>query len=139
MTYKEFIQNNPKLSFKFTKMPYRIDRNAKQWDAKASHYATTLTFDDHKNPVCTMRIVYSQGSGITHPPHFDDVLQSIVCDVQGVGETTFSDWCDEYGYSDDSINAHEVYKACLDERLQLKNLFKYSLSLYQDLLECEEE
>lgn len=45
-------------------------------------------------------------------PTLPHVLHSLLMDSSATGET-FSDWCANYGYSDDSIKALETYQACV--------------------------
>lgn len=40
------------------------------------------------------------------------VLESFFLDA-GAGTVNFDDWCDNYGYSNDSIKSLNTYKACL--------------------------
>ncbi len=46
-------------------------------------------------------------------PPLADVIYSLLSDASGADET-FSDWCGNYGYSDDSIKAREIYDTCRD-------------------------
>lgn len=42
-----------------------------------------------------------------------DVLECLEMDVQA-GQLSFNDFCDTFGYSNDSIKALDVYRACMD-------------------------
>lgn len=55
-------------------------------------------------------------------PTVADVLYSLFNDANAA-DYNFSDWCDEYGYSDDSIKALNMYKACLDTATALRKYF----------------
>lgn len=44
-------------------------------------------------------------------PTLQDVLHSLLMDSSAMDET-FSDWCANFGYDDDSIKALETYQAC---------------------------
>ena len=55
-------------------------------------------------------------------PTVADVLHSLFMDASAA-DYNFSDWCDEYGYSDDSIKALNMYKACLDTATALRKYF----------------
>lgn len=55
-------------------------------------------------------------------PTVADVLHSLFMDASAA-DYKFSDWCDEYGYSDDSIKALNMYKACLDTATALRKYF----------------
>lgn len=45
-------------------------------------------------------------------PTIQSVMESLLLDASAA-DYNFSDWCDEYGYSDDSISALNTYKQCL--------------------------
>lgn len=51
-----------------------------------------------------------------------DVLYCLFNDANAA-EYNFSDWCVEYGYSDDSIKAMNTYKQCLDIASALRRFF----------------
>ena len=55
-------------------------------------------------------------------PTVADVLYSLFNDASAA-EYNFSDWCDNYGYSDDSIKALNTYKQCLDVAAALRKYF----------------
>jgi hypothetical protein len=50
------------------------------------------------------------------------VLYSLFNDASA-SDYNFSDWCDEFGYSDDSIKALNMYKACLETATALRKYF----------------
>ena len=54
-------------------------------------------------------------------PTVDDVLNSLMLDRMAA-YTSFSDWCAEYGYDDDSIKAFELYRQCCDVNDRLQKL-----------------
>lgn len=55
-------------------------------------------------------------------PTVADVLHSLFMDASAA-DYNFSDWCDEFGYSDDSIKALNMYKTCLDTATALRKYF----------------
>lgn len=55
-------------------------------------------------------------------PKVADVLRSLIMDASAANEN-FDDWCDNYGYSSDSIKALNTYKACLDTARALRKHF----------------
>ena len=55
-------------------------------------------------------------------PALPDVLHSLLMDSSATDET-FSNWCANYGYSDDSIKALETYQACVKEGQALAKAF----------------
>lgn len=52
-------------------------------------------------------------------PTVADVMYSLFMDASAA-DYNFSDWCDEYGYSDDSIKSLNMYKACLETATALR-------------------
>lgn len=63
--------------------------------------------------------------------HYDDkpikptvaaVLHSLFTDAKA-SEYNFFDWCDEYGYSSDSISAMNTYNQCLETAASLRKYF----------------
>jgi hypothetical protein len=52
-------------------------------------------------------------------PTNDDILHSLILDASAA-EENFSDWCANYGYSDDSMKAFSTYKACLETATHLR-------------------
>ena len=55
-------------------------------------------------------------------PLLRDVLHSLLLDG-AAADTTFHDWCSEYGYDDDSRKALSTYDACRDTGHQLQRTF----------------
>lgn len=43
--------------------------------------------------------------------NIDDILYSLILDSQA-GAESFDDFCDNFGYDNDSMKANEIYKAC---------------------------
>lgn len=73
---------------------------------------------------------YFTGLGLRHKPNswgqrkpkkptVADVLHSLILDASAADEN-FHDWCANYGYSDDSIKAMNMYKACLETAVALR-------------------
>lgn len=63
-------------------------------------------------------------------PTINDVMESLFLDSEAAA-SSFYDFCDDCGYSKDSIKALDIYKACLTTREQLKRALKgeYSVEL----------
>ena len=84
----------------------------KEWGNKAGQWVTT----------------YYTGTGLRtkagrpQRPKIADVLFSLFSDA-AAADQNFSDWCDDFGYSDDSIKALNIYKACTDIAHQLRRQF----------------
>ena len=121
-TLKQFIKdNNIKMTVK------KIDeRKDIKWD-DANHFKCTL-----KNGSKSISINFSQGFGIKNDPELDLVLDALKTDF--VNGRSFQDFCDDFGYDQDSIKALKIYKACLKNTDKVKKLFNGSLN---NFLECE--
>ena len=68
------------------------------------------------------------------PLNIDDVLYSLVLDTQ-LSRETFDDFCDDLGYSNDSIKANDIYKACQKNGKKLRTFIKdldRAIDLFQD-------
>jgi hypothetical protein len=85
----------------------------KEWGNKAGKWVTT----------------YYTGPGLRNKrtgrpvrPTVANVLHSLFMDASAADES-FSDWCDNLGYSDDSIKALNTYKACCDIAKHLRQQF----------------
>ena len=57
------------------------------------------------------------------PLNIDDVLYSLVLDSQFSNET-FDDFCDNFGYNNDSIKANEIYRACQKNSKKVRTFIK---------------
>lgn len=68
------------------------------------------------------RLLGASGAPI-EAPELADVFYSLLSDASAIDCRDFSDWCDEYGFSDDSIKARESYDACLQIALKLRGAF----------------
>ena len=83
-----------------------------QWGNKAGQWVTT----------------YYTGTGLRtkagrlQRPKIADVLCSLFSDA-AAADQNFSDWCADFGYSDDSIKALNIYKGCTDVAHQLRRQF----------------
>jgi hypothetical protein len=55
-------------------------------------------------------------------PHVTDVLYSLVSDAQAE-HMSFSDWCSDFGYDDDSIKALNIYRECGESAKKLRMVF----------------
>ena len=75
--------------------------------------------------------------GIGHngrEPTLAEVLDCTISDAAGIENASgFSDWCSEYGYSDDSRKAERTYRACQRSVEQLKKLLgaDYQAALFE--------
>lgn len=55
-------------------------------------------------------------------PTVADVLHCLFMDAEAA-DYNFSDWCDNFGYSDDSISALNTYRQCLEIATNLRKYF----------------
>lgn len=53
------------------------------------------------------------------------VLSCLISDASAA-DYNFNDWCDNYGYSSDSISAFNVYQACLQTAEKLRKHFSHA-------------
>jgi hypothetical protein len=56
-------------------------------------------------------------------PKAADVLHSLIMDMEA-DSMSFRDWCDNYGYSDDSLTALDTYRACCKIAEKMRATFK---------------
>ena len=56
---------------------------------------------------------------------FDDIVYSVLSSVglDYCSPIDFQEFCDEYGYSDDSIKAKNTWEGCLKQRSKLERIF----------------
>ena len=55
-------------------------------------------------------------------PAIASVMHSFLTDAEAI-DMSFKDWCDTFGYSDDSLKALDVYRQCCDIAVQLRKVF----------------
>ncbi len=80
-----------------------------------------------------MKVPFSQGAAHTTDPTLEDVLDCLASDSSGVENAKgFEDWASEYGYDTDSRKAENIYKTCVEQAKQLKNLLGHDA--YETLL-----
>lgn len=80
-------------------------------------YKITLKYNNK-----AMTIDYSLG--MAHDVNIVElksVMSSLLMD--NVQDNTLADFCDNFGYDNDSIKAHKIYKACQANTKKLLNLF----------------
>lgn len=70
-----------------------------------------------------LTVHFSQGYAINGRPKAKDVLGCLSLDTLGIENARdFSDWCAEYGYSDDSRKAERTYKTIQKQAAALRRL-----------------
>ena len=65
-------------------------------------------------------------------PHLADILYSLFSDAAAL-DMNFKEWCDNYGYDNDSIKALNIYNQCIDIGYKLRKMFKREM--YDELKE----
>jgi hypothetical protein len=108
-----------------------IDSVCKNIDSKWNHFVWTCELITSKGSI---RLVFK--TGLAHvikakssffndkpkPPTLEDVLYSLIADSRAA-ELSFGDWCDEYGYEEDSISAFYIYRECCETAKKLKTIY----------------
>lgn len=119
MTIDEFIATY-QLSMRSVRLFARMDGNATDWDASASHYQVKVYQEGYgSKPALVTQ--YSMGSAHAKAPKLRDVLDSLAMDARGIS-TSFEDWCAEYGYDSDSRKALRTYEAYQENAARLRAL-----------------
>lgn len=68
-------------------------------------------------------------------PHAASVLYSLTLDARAADQS-FSDWCSELGYDEDSIKAFDTYRACCDSAKKLREIFtRHEIDALTELLQ----
>ena len=93
-----------------------------------------------------MTLFFSQGIGIDGEPKVEDVLDALKSDYLA-SLNNFNDFCDEFGYSNDSIRSKKTYDACVKNGKKLQkflnddheaNAFTMGTNQFNKLLDCED-
>lgn len=93
-----------------------------QWRVTLSSKAGFHSFDYFTGLGLRHKPRTSWGTPKPKKPKVADVLHSLILDASAADEN-FHDWCSNYGYSDDSIKAMNIYKACLETSQALRKHF----------------
>lgn len=68
-------------------------------------------------------------------PNATSVLYSLLIDAEAI-DKSFVDWCDDFGYSNDSLKALNTYNACCVIGQQVRKMFSQAeLTKLRDLLQ----
>jgi hypothetical protein len=74
----------------------------------------------HKKPVTLQgKEVIALPNEWVHVPSADDVLHCLFSDADA-GAYSFDDFCDNLGYSNDSLKALDTYRACMESSKKLR-------------------
>lgn len=78
---------------------------------------------------------YSENSCYSVPPTQASVLYSLLLGSD-CADYSFTDFCSEFGYDEDSMKAFDIYKACQKSSKQLREVFTHSqIETLRELLE----
>lgn len=80
------------------------------WPAKATHWRALLKRPGRAN----IATEYSMGSAHTGQPKLVDVLACLISDAQCGRDTTFENFCSDFGYDTDSRKAHATWLVCVE-------------------------
>jgi len=125
--------------FDFSALPIKIDYIGKVEDKEWPHFLwnVTITMLDNKG---YWTVPYKTGVGLVEKtaksklnpyrpqverpkkPTNADIMYSLLLDAYAANES-FSDWCSDYGYDDDSIKALNTYKTCCEYAVHLRKTF----------------
>ncbi len=115
MTYNEFIA---KYGIKSEKRLVFFRPDTEEWASDAKHFMYKYSIGRK-----SVKGFYTQGSGIKHLAKDEDILNALQLDTLSIHNGyNMSEWFSEFGYDEDSIKAHKIYRACLDEYKQLVDM-----------------
>tara|TARA_R100000315_G_C5196170_1_gene114875 strand:+ start:366 stop:830 length:465 start_codon:yes stop_codon:yes gene_type:complete len=136
-TIKQFIkENNLTMNCEYA------DSNPNMPDSNnMNHYKVTIKrkFKLNGNHLDTrygfrqMTLHFSQGYGIIGEPTLESVLNCLISDST-CGET-FQEFCDNFGYDNDSRKAEKTFNTILKQTSKLKKLLDNN---FNDLASCEQ-
>jgi len=93
-----------------------------QWRVTFAKGTTWQTFDYYCGLAHVIKAKRFFEPDKPRPPTAATVLHSLLLDATAT-EENFSDWCSNYGYSDDSMKALRVYQDCIETGRRLRTLF----------------
>lgn len=114
--------------FDFDQLPVKIEFVGKVDDKEWPHFLWNVTVD-YKTGFWT----FPYKCGLAHvekkrhamrpkKPSVSNVMYSILLDVQAANQS-FNDWCDEYGYDNDSMKAFKTYQTCCEYAVFVRKVF----------------
>lgn len=71
-------------------------------------------------------------------PKEDDILQALFSDTE-CGQYSFDEFCDNLGYSNDSLKALDIYRACAETAKKLKACLKGEYSTIEQRIKALNE
>lgn len=115
----------------------RDDWVCDQWRVKFADWETAYyTGTGHRKPVkgappknfvnprCLAAKEWNRNNLRPVAPQAADVLHSLLLDSDAVNES-FRNWCANYGYSDDSLSALDIYRECCKVGEKMRRLFTH--------------
>lgn len=95
---------------------------ANEWKHKANKWQVKLVYFDKEYVTdFYMGCGLVNKNGRPRKPQKKDVLYSMIID--DVSDMSFNDFCNEFGYDNDSIKALEIYKACEEQTKAYYEMF----------------
>lgn len=73
--------------------------------------------------------------GKNYEPDFNTVFENLIINSRCVYESSFPEFCDNYGYDNDSIKALNIYKHCKKEKKKM--LYLLGEETFKLFMECE--
>lgn len=124
-TLENFItENKVRLSCEWVseRPDHLMDSRMNHWKCKLSANGRIFTF------------YFSQGYGFHGAePTLPDVLESFASDFRP--EQSFEEFCDDYGYDEDSRKAERIYKAVVKQNAAIERLFgSEKIELLQEII-----
>ena len=135
----EYSDSNPSMSeLESSRMNHYKVTLKRKYKLKGNHL-------DSRYGYKRITLFFSQGIGIDGEPKVDDVLDCLKSDYLA-SLSDFNNFCDEFGYSNDSIRSKKTYDACVKNGKKLQkflndnhdsNFFSMGTNKLPQLLECE--
>lgn len=93
----------------------------------------------NKRPENSMAIKGKNGfhSGWLHVPKIEEILNCLFMD-SGSADISFYDFCQDFGYSDDSLKALDIYRACGDNARKLRKALGKDYTTTENYIESLE-
>lgn len=71
----------------------------------------------------TLHELAKRKRSVPNAPALEDVLYSLLMDAEaGRNTASFGEFCDDYGYDEDSRRALKIFNACLEQHTKLRRL-----------------
>lgn len=131
MNIQEFIEKH-QLEMEKVKIFDNPNMSDKSW--QANHYQIRIKQVGKGNPGAFITF-YSQGLGIKTSPKLESVLESLARDINFAPD--FKNFCLDFGYSQDSIQALEAFNYCRKIREDMLYFFQGAESVLDQLIGVE--